>query len=62
MRNNYAFDCAAEIETDLDFDDIPIEDLCRAMRERLDRIEKRGDREAFGFIDSYEVEDDGIQH
>jgi hypothetical protein len=61
-RTNYAFDFCAEVESDAaTFEQIPIAQLCEAIRRRLDGVEKQGDMGAFGLIDSYPVEDDGIE-
>lgn len=65
IKRNYAFDFAAAIESFLDFEKIPIADLCEAMRKRLNEIERLGEnhgaREAFGKFDEYEVEEDAIK-
>jgi hypothetical protein len=59
---NIMFDLAAQIVTDKDFSDIPMSELIAAMRKRLDSIEAEADseREAFGFCDEYEVEQNKI--
>lgn len=53
--NNIMFDVAASIVTDKSFDELTIQELVSAVRERLDRIEKDNEIEAFGFCDEYEV-------
>lgn len=65
MRINYAFDFCAEIVSEKPFNDIPVKDLCAAMRARLDRVEKDSDmpgaHEAFNCFDQYEEEENPIQ-
>lgn len=56
MKTNYAFDFAAEIISDKEFHEIPIEDLVAAISERLARVKESQEREAFGLFDSYEDE------
>lgn len=56
MATNYAFHVAAEIISDKAFKDIPLKDICDAMRERLNQIEADGTREAFDAFDSFEIE------
>ena len=46
---------AASIVTDKSFDELTIQELVSAVRERLDRIEADNEIEAFGFCDEYEV-------
>jgi hypothetical protein len=55
MKLNYAFDMAASIESDQDFDDIPLADLIAAMRKRLDDIEAENNCEAMSLYDAYVV-------
>jgi hypothetical protein len=58
MKTNYAFDVAAEIVSDKPFGEIPVSDLCAAMRKRLDEIEKTGTRDPFSSFDEMEAESD----
>jgi len=58
MKLNYAFDLAAQIESDKDFDDIPLAEKIFAMRKRLDSIKEENNNEAFNLYDAYEVEED----
>ena len=61
MKTNFAFDFCADIESALDFDQIPVSELCNAIRQRLARVEATNDHGAFGMIDSFQVEEDGIE-
>ena len=53
--NNIMFDVAASIVTAKSFDELTVQELVSAVRERLDRIEADNEIEAFGFCDEYEV-------
>lgn len=55
MNKSYAFDFAAEIVSDKEFHEIPVDDLVAAISERLMKVRSAKEREAFGLFDSYEV-------
>lgn len=58
VTRSYAFDISAEIISDKPFDEIPIAELCAAMRARLDRVEQDNMHEAFVDWDSYVEEEE----
>jgi molecular chaperone GrpE (heat shock protein) len=55
---NIMFDLAASIETEKDFNDLTVLELVEAVRKRLDTILAENNVEAFGFCDSYDVDED----
>lgn len=60
-RYSHAFSFCAEVDTgERYFGDVPVEQLCAALRERLNRIEKQGDRSAFECFDSEDITDSYI--
>jgi hypothetical protein len=55
-RKTYAFTVAAEIESDKEFKDIPINELCWALRCRIDRVELVDQHEALDCFDKQAVD------
>ena len=54
---NIMFDLAASIETEKDFEQLTVEELCQSVEKRLASIRSENTIEAFGFCDEYEVEE-----
>ena len=54
---NYMFDVTGKIETSKDFNEITVPEFCEAIRARLNRLEQDNEIEAFGFCDSYDVDE-----
>lgn len=57
-RYNYAFDFAAEIETDKEFLELTAKELGEVMLKRLHQVMERDEREAFDCFDEIEEEND----
>lgn len=55
--HNYAFCFAAEIVSELPFDEIPVEEICAAIRGRLEKACADGNREVFECFDEFEEEE-----
>ena len=54
---NYMIDVAFELTTSYPEDKVPYEMILDALERRLNNLRQNKDREAFGFIDYYEIED-----
>lgn len=56
MRN-YAFCFSAEILSPLPFNEIPVEEICAAIRERLEKACAENNREAFECFDEFDEDE-----
>jgi hypothetical protein len=58
MKTNYMVDVAFTVEGDWEnFEDIPFSELINGLQRRIDYLRKEGDKDAFGFCDSYKCEE-----